>query len=169
MRRALVVVLCPLLFAVGCSDDEAATPAVQIRPLLAECAPSGSPVGAAPAVGEPASFAFEIDGGVLTCSAGPGIPVPEGTVSDTPADPAVTGGAPTLVLDLPPDAMTAFNVIASSCYQQDQRCPVGQALVTLGTDVVSIATVVVPEFEGSLQLAMADEATVQRVAAALGG
>jgi hypothetical protein len=84
-------------------------------------------------------------------------------------DTAVTGGVPSVVLDLPASAMAEFNTFAASCYQQDERCPVGQVVVTLGADVVSIASVAVPEFEGSLQLAMADEATVLLVTEALAG
>jgi len=155
------------LVAVGCGGDDTAAPQVQIRPLTAECAPGAAPVGATPAVSTEAAFRFEFDGAMQACSAGPGMAVEPGWVSDTPTDPAVTGGVPSVVLDLPADAMAQFNTFAASCYQQDERCPVGQIVVTLGTDVVSIASVVVPEFEGSLQLAMADEATVQRVTDAL--
>lgn len=153
----------------GCAADEAAAPQVQIRPVMAECAPAGTPVAAVPAVEADAAFRFDLDGAVLSCSTGPGIAVPQGSVSDAPPDPAITGEAPTVVLQLPDDAMVRFNTLAASCYQQDERCPAGQIVVTLGTEVVSIASVVVPEFEGDLQLAVADEATVQRVTDALAG
>jgi len=168
MRHVVPALMVAMALA-GCAADEAAAPQVQIRPVMAECAPAGTPVEAVPAVDVEAAFRFDLDGAVLSCSTGPGLSVPQGTVSDEPADPAVTGGAPTVVLDLPADAMARFNTLAASCYQQDERCPAGQIVVTVGTDVVSIASVVVPEFEGSLQLAMADEATVQRVTDALAG
>lgn len=167
MRILVSLGLLSLLTVAGCGGDDTAAPQVQIRPLTAECAPGGAPVDAAPAVSAEAAFRFEFDGAVQACTAGPGMAVEPGWVSDTPADPAVTGGVPSVVLDLPADAMAEFNTFAASCYQQDERCPVGQIVVTLGADVVSIASVVVPEFEGSLQLAMADEATVQRVTDAL--
>ena len=167
MRVVLALMVATVM--AGCASDESAAPQVQIRPVMAECAPTGTPVAAVPAVDVEAAFRFDLDGAVLSCSTGPGMAVPQGTVSDVPADPAVTGGAPTVVLELPDDAMARFNTLAASCYQQDEQCPAGQIVVTLGTDVVSIASVVVPEFEGSLQLAMADEATVQRVTDALDG
>jgi hypothetical protein len=167
--RVLVSLGLVSLVVVGCGGGDAAAPEVQIRPLTAECAPGGAPVGAAPAVSTEAAFRFEFDGAVQACTAGPGMAVEPGWVSDTPADPAVTGGVPSVVLDLPASAMAEFNTFAASCYQQDERCPVGQVVVTLGADVVSIASVAVPEFEGSLQLAMADEATVLLVTEALAG
>lgn len=169
-RRLLAGCLAALLplVAVACSDDDStassSNPRVQVRPVLGECALTGSATKGAPPVDAAVGFSLVIDGATRVCPTGPGFAVTtvrKGEVTNTAPGVAIA------VVELTDEDLVRFNEIAAQCYAGTPTCPSRKISMTLDGEIVSVATVQVAAFEGELQLAFNDEATAQRTLDAL--
>lgn len=171
-RRLSAVVLAALLplIAVACSDDDTTStsgsgnPRVQVRPVLGECALSGSATEGAPPVDAAVGFSLVIDGATRVCPTGPGFAVTtvrKGEVTNTAPGVAIA------VVELTDEDLAKFNEIVAQCYAGTPTCPTRKISMTLDGDIVSVANVQAASFPNELQLAFNDEATAQATLDAL--
>lgn len=142
--------------------------AVTVRPVIG-CTPLESGVTVVP-TGNPADPAsmvvLPIDG--QACQLGPTDAAGSVFAGDAVAE--QSGGEWMVTVGIRPgaDGETPLNVVADKCYQKVAGCASGQMALVIDGIVVMSASVMTPQFTGSLQIAGAyDEQQAKAVALAL--
>ncbi len=132
--------------------------AIQIRPVVQGCfevvpGTSGGKLPVPTFVPEDDTALVSFGGGTQYCRVGPA--QADGTVFETDAtaqlDPT-NGWVVTAALRPGAAGEDQWNAIAAQCYERVATCPTGQLAIVVSGVAVSVATIQVPEFKGTVQI-----------------
>ncbi|MEQ1701806.1 MAG: hypothetical protein ABMA25_16985 [Ilumatobacteraceae bacterium] len=162
--RPLLLGLTVVALVAGCSNDDVAsratnpdgTSAIQIRPVLGACttvepATETSVAGQTTLPAQEAGW-VQLAGTDQWCQVGP--TQADGTVfdsADVQNDP-VDGWIVTASLRPGPTGQDLWNDVAAQCFDKAATCPSGQLSIVVDGLAISVASVEIPEFQGSIQI-----------------